>query len=493
MSGRFDFQFGFTPSPHGRPEEGPFRLLVLADLSGDTRASEAPGLAARRPVAIDVDTLEQAMARLAPSVELELPEIAEPVSISFGEIEDLHPDRLFARLPVFAAMRDLRARLADPNTFAAAAAELERLGAAPRAVPDETETVPAEDAAATMARLLGGAAKPFAAKPVGETPVALSRLFEEAVAPHVVPASEADQRLYLAALDERIARLMRGLLHHPAFQRLEAAWRGLAWLVASLPTGEDLAVHVLDMGRADLLADLRASGKDITRTALHKLLVEETVGTEGGERWSLIAADLTIEPDGEDIALAAALATLGAATGAPVIAVASPRLLGCESLAATPNPRDWRPLPPDAERRWQELRAFEHARWLGLALPRVLLRRPYGALSEWIEAFAFEELAAANRHEQFLWGSPALAVAILCARAALEGNMAQAAGETLDDLPAHTLIDADGEQRLQPCAEVLLTDRAADAIMGRGLMPLLSNARQASVLLPRLSFIVSSL
>ena len=382
MSGRFDFQFGFTPSPHGRPEEGPFRLLVLADLSGDARASEAPGLAARRPVAIDVDTLEQAMARLAPSVELELPEIAEPVSISFGEIEDLHPDRLFARLPVFAAMRDLRARLADPNTFAAAAAELERLGAAPRAVPDETETVPAEDAAATMARLLGGAAKPFAAKPVGETPVALSRLFEEAVAPHVVPASEADQRLYLAALDERIARLMRGLLHHPAFQRLEAAWRGLAWLVASLPTGEDLAVHVLDMGRADLLADLRASGKDITRTALHKLLVEETVGTEGGERWSLIAADLTIEPDGEDIALAAALATLGAATGAPVIAVASPRLLGCESLAATPDPRDWRPLPPDAERRWQELRAFEHARWLGLALPRVLLRRPYGALSE---------------------------------------------------------------------------------------------------------------
>ena len=180
---------------------------------------------------------------------------------------------------------------------------------------------------------------------------------------------------------------------------------------------------------------------------------------------------------------------MGAAAGASVIAGASPRLLGCQSLAATPDPRNWQPLPPDAERRWQELRAFEQAQWLGLALPRVLLRRPYGARSEPIASFAFEELAGTNNHQQLLWGSPVLAVAILYAQAALEGDMAQAAGRTLDDLPAHILIDVDGEGSLQPCAEVLLTDRAADAILARGLMPLLSNARQASVLLIRLQSI----
>ena len=489
MSGRFGFQFGLTQPSHGQRERGPFRLLVMADLSGATRYSDAPGLGDRRPIAIDVDVLDQVMARLAPSLKLVLPEIAEPVSIAFRELDDFHPDRLFARLPVFAGMRDLRARLTNPNTFAAATVELERLGAVPSDLTGAA-AAPPEDSAATMARLLGGTpVKASTMERVGEARSALSRLIHEAVASHVVHVSEVEQRLYIAALDERIARLMRGLLHNPAFQRLEAPWRGLAWLVSSLPTGEDLTAHVLDVRRADVLADLRASGKDIARTALYKLLVEETVGTEGGRPWSLIAADLTIGPDGEDIALAAALAALGAAAGASVIAGASPRLLGCQSLAATPDPRNWQPLPPDAERRWQELRAFEQAQWLGLALPRVLLRRPYGARSEPIASFAFEELAGTNNHQQLLWGSPVLAVAILYAQAALEGDMAQAAGRTLDDLPAHILIDVDGEGSLQPCAEVLLTDRAADAILARGLMPLLSNARQASVLLIRLQSI----
>lgn len=486
MSGRFGFQLGFPRPSRERREEGPFRLLVMADLSGPRRGTDASGLAERRPIFVDVDVLEQLMARIAPSLEVVLPQLAEPVSIVFRELDDFHPDRLFARLPAFAALRDLRARLADPKTFAAAAVELERLGAVPSAGPGATEPAPAEDAAATMARLLGGApVKIPAGGRTAEASSALSRLFQEAVAPHVVHASEADQRLYLSALDERVARLMRGLLHDPAVQGLEAAWRGLAWVVTSLPTGEDLTVHVLDVRGADLLADLRAAHADLPRTTLYRLLVEETLGTPGGVPWSLIAADLTLGPGGDDIGLAAALAALGAAAGAPFIAAASPRLLGCESLAATPDLRDWQPLAPDAAQRWRELRRFDLAPWLGLALPRVLLRRPYGRRSEPIEAFAFEELTGTDDHERFLWGSPALAVAILCAQAALEGDMARTAGATIDGLPAHTLIDPDGEHRLQACAEVVLSDRAATAILAQGLMPLLSHPQQPSVLLPR--------
>jgi type VI secretion system protein ImpC len=161
-------------------------------------------------------------------------------------------------------------------------------------------------------------------------------------------------------------------------------------------------------------------------------------------------------------------------------------VLGCRSLAATPDPREWRPPGGEAAQRWAALRASPWARWIGLALPRILVRLPYGALTAPTERFAFEEFSPGHDHEDYLWGHPAFACATLLARSFRERGWEMSPGDDLElgGLPAHTTREG-GESRLQPCAEALLTERALGALLERGLMPFMSFPDRDAVKLVR--------
>jgi type VI secretion system protein ImpC len=246
-------------------------------------------------------------------------------------------------------------------------------------------------------------------------------------------------------------------------------------LVSGLETGESLSVHVLDVSREEIAGDLLAAGPDLERSALYRLLVEQGLGGVGGEPWSLLVCDLTFGPTVADARLLAALAALASAAGGPVLAGADPGLAGAASADQLAEPADWRDLEPEAGAAWAALRASPLARWVGLALPRLLLRLPYGRRGERVESFAFEEVADPSDREAFVWGNPAYGCALLIGRAFAASGWDFSPGDELDlgDLPAYT-YDADGETRLLPCAEVLLSERAAEAILARGPMPFLS-------------------
>src|SRR5205814_1569367 len=125
-----------------------------------------------------------------------------------------------------------------------------------------------------------------------------------------------------------------------------------------------------------------------------------------------------------------------------------PRLVGCPRLADTPDPADWIAVPAEDAERWQALRRSPHASALALALPRFLLRLPYGPKSDPIDAFPFDELAPARTHESYLWGNPAFACAQLAIAAFRARGEEMELGEVteLDDLPCHTFRE-DGEPR----------------------------------------------
>jgi predicted component of type VI protein secretion system len=127
------------------------------------------------------------------------------------------------------------------------------------------------------------------------------------------------------------------------------------------------------------------------------------------------------------------------------------------------------------------------APYLGLALPRVLLRLPYGERTDRIERFGFEEIPGTPDHEAFLWGNPAFACAVVLARVLQPDTDLSEAGD-LGGLPAF-VFTADDESRLQPCAEVCLAERAVDAILARGIMPLVSIKNRDVVRLIRLQSI----
>jgi len=155
----------------------------------------------------------------------------------------------------------------------------------------------------------------------------------------------------------------------------------------------------------------------LRKTGFYRLLVEHTVETPGGQPWAVVGANYTFDDSVEDVMLLGSLGGIAAAAGAPILAAADPRVLGAESLAKTPLPENWRPIESQRAQAWEILRNFPEARYLGLALPRFLLRLPYGKETEAAEQFAFEEFEGAPVHEHYLWGNPALACVCLLAQA----------------------------------------------------------------------------
>ncbi len=479
-------QFELTAGPRAARErpraDSPFRILVLGDFSARAEAAEGvavPALAQRRVKAIDIDNLDAWLATLDARVRLRAGGGEEATPLHVASLDDLHPDSLYRAIPAFQRLERLRERLGSADGFAEVATEvrdLVQMGLEPAAAEPSSGRLPAAPSAvendrATLARLLGD--RPKSAAPPALT--AAARMIEEAVGPHVVRPAPTLAPVYRAALDELAKAWMRELLRTPALRALESRWRALVGLVSGLETGEGLSVHVLDVSREEIAGDLLAAGADLERSALYRILVERGSGGVDAAPWSLLVCDFTFGPTVADARLLATLAALGSAAGGPVLAAAEPGLLGASSADRLADPDDWRSLDPEAGAAWAALRASPLAPWVGLALPRLLLRLPYGRRGEGVESFAFEEVADASDREAFVWGNPAYGCALLIGRAFAAAGWDFSPGDELDldDLPAYT-YDNDGEPRLLPCAEVLLPERAAEAILARGPMPLMS-------------------
>jgi len=447
----------------------PFAILCLGDFSGRSTGDV---------VRVDRDDLDAALARARPEARLDTP---VDVTIAVSSLEDLHPDRLFDRLPVFGVFRSVRRRLHDPEAFRAAAAEVRRWLTSERPAGRPTDEVraappgPSEGQEVVRSLLAGGGRSREMSG--GDEWAAFIR---HLVAPHLVAREDPQRPELVAAVDRSSAAVMRGILHHPRFQALEARWRAVDFLTRRLETGSELQLRLLDISKSDLAAGL-GGGDEARARRLRQVLVDEPT-VPGAVQWSLLVGDYTFEV--EDVVLMAALARLAGGAGAPLIAAASPRLLGPQSLEATPDPEDWGVTGEDRER-WQALRTSTDARWLGLALPRFLLRLPYGRSGERLESFEFEELSPGAPHEEYLWGNPAFACACLLGQEfSEEGWSFRPAAAELGDLPLY-VEEKDGERRTKPCAEVLLTLRAAEIMLERGFMPLLSFRDRDVVRLPR--------
>lgn len=487
MSGSMEFNFQFTQPQRGSAaridEQSPMRILVLADFSGrENRGVMEIGsaLAKRRTTPVDVDNFEAQLARLAPQLRLPLGESGAQLDVKFTKLDDFHPDHLYQELEVFASLRQMRRRLLDPSKFAQTAAELRQAGiASPAETPQPHPEPPARTDESASPLALDDILSATPDTPASSAATAhneMARLIESIVAPYCLPKADPKQAEYVASVDEAIAATMQRILHHPAFQAMEAAWRGVDWLMSRLEVGTELKIDLLDISKPELAADLEAAGADLKASGVYKLLVER------GVSWSLLVGDYTFTDNQADVRLLAAMGAIASCAGGPFLAAAAPKILGVDRLTETPDSDDWPPADAEARQRWQALRSSPVAAWLGLSLPRILLRLPYGQRFAPAEQLQFEELAGPSDHEAFLWGSPAIAWAILLGQSFLRHGWSMQPGEICDltDLPAYVYHDA-GEALLLPCSEVFLTQRSAEAIRNRGIMPWQSFTNQNAV------------
>lgn len=458
------------------PDEMPFRLLLVGDWSGDGSSDTAFG--ERRPLLIDRDNFEDVMRKMRVELSLDLHgDGASPLKLRFAEIDDFHPDVIFHRVSLFADLRDVRKRLANSQTFNRAAREV-------RAWTGEVES---DESAA--AESLPGAAEQSTDESdnlldqiLSQTDVApekrksapataskeLDNLLGELVRPFIIQTDEAEQAKLIDAVDRAGGELMRRILHQPQFQQLESAWRAARLVVFRTETDTDLKLYLFDVSKDELKNDLKSVG-NLTESGFYKLLNEKSIGSRAEESWAAVFGNYFFEPSVDDTAALMRIAQIAADAETPFVAAVS--------IVETPDASDWKQSADAPEAKlWTMLRDMPQAAYLGLAVLRFMARLPYGAKSEPTESFAFEEFAdSAPAHEDYLWANPAFACALLLAQSfrsngwEMTGNFAQ----EIENLPMH-IYHAGGETNVKPCSELQMTLNAAEKILEKGLMPLLS-------------------
>jgi type VI secretion system protein ImpC len=313
-------------------------------------------------------------------------------------------------------------------------------------------------------------------------------MIEGIVAPHLAPKPDARRTELAGQVTETINLAMRVLLHHPAFQDLEAAWRSVDFLLRRLETAAGVEISIIDLSKQELLADVGSA--DPRSTGLYRLLVDEAGGTAGETPWAVVAGLYTFEPRTVDIRALGAIASIAQDAGAPFLASISPRLLGCESFSTQPDPEDWTArLDNEAELEWNKLRQLPAARWIGLALPRFVIRQPYGKNS--VDLPDFEEMTVPPDAADHLWANPAIACVSLIAESFLaDGWEVPLRNTVITGLPVHT-YKVDGESQMTPCAECWMGERLAERFLDRGIMPLASMKGRDAVKLIRLQSIAT--
>ncbi|HVN22286.1 MAG TPA: type VI secretion system contractile sheath large subunit, partial [Dongiaceae bacterium] len=489
MANRFDFggvNMRAEDDPHdARPaSETPFCIAVLGDFSarGSRGIFEPKTVGERRALLIDRDNFDRVMSRL--KAELHLARVnTDPLVIRFSELDDFHPDRLFEHA-AFQEFKSLRKRLEDPATFSQVAAEF-GLRQPQDLVGTETVERSARVAAPSPLRLASGSlldemveqteARIALAPPRASG--SISEFAHQLAAKYAVSAPDPRQPDVISAFDRAISHAMRAVLHHPDFQALESIWRAMFLLVRQVETGPQLKIYLIDVSKPELAADLGGL-ESLRESGICRLLVEKASETPGADPWTIVVGGYSFGT--EDTGFLSKLAKVVQQGGAIWLGGADPSLLGCNSLAVTPNPREWNKQKD--QHSWNQLRSLPEAACVGLALPRFLLRLPYGKQTSPLEAFDFEEFADKPSHEEYLWGNPGFALAQLLSQSFTESGWSMRPGSAsqMDNLPLHT-YRLNGEPESKPCAEVLLTEEAVERILDLGLIPLISYKGRDSV------------
>jgi len=231
--------------------------------------------------------------------------------------------------------------------------------------------------------------------------------------PPAAPLDEVTLDLLISDCDRRLAAQLDVTLHHPAVQALEATWHSLWTLVQRISFVERITLELLQYTRDDMRSDF-AEAPELTASGLYFHVYREGIGRFGSTPYGFICADLEFGPGAEDISLLRQCGAIGAMAHAPFIANASPEFFGGRDFTGLPRLRDIAGgLASPRFRAWQAFRASEDARYIGLCLPRVMLRAPHDPAKDPTCRIAYRESIASTR--DLLWGRASFAFALLAA------------------------------------------------------------------------------
>jgi type VI secretion system protein ImpC len=284
----------------------------------------------------------------------------------------------------------------------------------------------------------------------------------------------------IRAIDAKLTEQVNLILHHEDFQGVESAWRGLHYMVNNTETDEQLKIKVLNISKKELGKTLKKfRGTAWDQSPIFKKIYEEEYGQFGGEPFGLLVGDYYFDHSPQDVQLLGDIAAVAAGAHAPFIAAAAPTVMQMDSWGELANPRDLTKIFQTPEyAAWKSLRESEDSRYIGLAMPRFLARLPYGAKTEPVDEFAFEEDTAGAESSSFTWCNSAYAMATNITRAfKLYGWTTRIrgieSGGAVEGLPAYTFPTDDGGVQMKCPTEIAISDRREAELAKNGFMPLI--------------------
>jgi type VI secretion system protein ImpC len=302
---------------------------------------------------------------------------------------------------------------------------------------------------------------------------------EEVMRDQIMVSKDTDAMIAarIAQLDEILSTQLNEIMHSPEFQSMESSWRGLNYLVTQSETSTSLKIKVMNVTKRELLNDLK-NCSEFDQSNMFKKVYEEEFGTLGGAPFGALIGDYYFGRKPEDLEVLEKMSNIAASAHAPFITGSSPELFGWNDFTELAGPRDLAKIfDNDLYARWKSFRESDDSMYVGLAMPHILMRPPYGEGSVTIETFNYEERVDGRDHNKYLWGNAAYAFAARLTNAfslyewcaAIRGVEG---GGLVEGLPSHTFMTDDGDVALKCPTEIAITDRREAELSKLGFIPL---------------------
>ncbi len=287
-----------------------------------------------------------------------------------------------------------------------------------------------------------------------------------------VSASLVDKML--AELDMKLSCQVNAILHHQDFQKLESSWRGLKFLVDRTDFRQNIRIEFLNVSKEDLLADFEDT-PEVTKSGLYKHIYTAEYGQFGGKPVGAMIANYSFGPGTQDISLLQYTSKVAAMSHAPFLASTDKSFFGIDSWEELPNLKDLNSIFEMPQyTKWRGFRETEDARYVGLTMPRFLLRTPYGPDTVPTKTFTFKE--DANKSDDFCWGNSVFTFASRLTESFANYRwctniIGPQGGGSVDNLPIYN-YESMGEIQTKIPTEMLISERREYELSEEGFIAL---------------------
>jgi type VI secretion system protein ImpC len=313
----------------------------------------------------------------------------------------------------------------------------------------------------------------------GERLTAAMQVFMERIRQSGQRVEKLDKTLidhHIAELDHQISRQLDAVMHHPEFQKVESLWRGLKHLVDRTDYRQNVRTEILDVAKDDLRQDFE-DVPELIQSGLYWHTYTSEYDTPGGEPIGAVISAYEFDASPQDVALLRNISKVSAAAHMPFIGSVGPQFFLKESMEEVAAIKDIGNYFDRAEYiKWKSFRETDDARYIGLVMPRVLGRLPYGPDTVPVRSFNYTEEVKGPDHEKYLWTNASFAFAANMVRSFIDNGWCvqirgPQAGGAVQDLPIHLYDLGTGNQVKIP-SEVMIPETREFEFANLGFIPL---------------------